>query len=359
VSPEGEPFADQLARQIEAHGPITVAHYIGLANAHYYGNRDPFGRGGDFITAPEISQMFGELIGLWLADMRIRSAPARPPAYVELGPGRGTLAADALRAMASATTAPPVHLVETSEALRVKQRITVEGAQFHDSIDSLPTEGPLLVVANEFFDALPTRQFVRAGSDWRERMVDAVPTPPGSPSPMRFMAVAGQTSMRGAMAAWPHDAQEGAVVESSTAGATIMLALARRIAAQGGAALIIDYGYEGPAVGDTLQAVRDHRFTDPFAEPGEADLTVHVDFTLMGNCGRQAGLIVDGPVGQGAFLEALGIDARTTSLTHEHPGRAAELTVARNRLAGPDEMGTLFKILCLRHPDWAAPEGFV
>lgn len=352
-----ETLADRLARLIQAHGPISIAHYISLANAHYYGSRDPLGRGGDFTTAPEISQMFGELVGLWLADMQMRSGVREGASYVELGPGRGTLAADALRAMAAAVPAPRPHFVEQSPALRERQRIAVPLAQFHDTADSLPRSGPILAVANEFFDALPTRQFVKLGDDWRERMVDVAQAPPGAGDRWRFLPIAGPLSMRAALPAWPVATEDGAIVESSTASASAMLSLCQRIAEQGGAALIIDYGYEGPAVGDTLQAVRQHRFADPFADPGDVDLTTHVDFTLLANCARQSGLAVHGPVGQGAFLEALGIGARAQALVRSRPDRVDEVETARVRLTDPDQMGILFKVLAVRHPDWPVPEG--
>ena len=350
--PAGLPLADRLARQIASGGPISVAHYIGEANQHYYATRDPLGADGDFTTAPEISQMFGELIGLALADVWMRSGRRPDPVYAELGPGRGTLAADAIRAMERAALAPKVHLVETSPVLRGRQRALLPHAVHHDGIDSLPDTGPLLVVANEFFDALPVRQCIRVGDEWRERVVIR------REAEGRFIAVPGYRRIESGLPPMADQAPDGAIIESPIMGAGIAYALAHRIARQGGTAIIIDYGYEGPALGDTLQAVKAHRFADPFADPGEVDLTTHVDFTMLGNMARQAGLRVHGPVGQGAFLRQLGLDARADQLARTAPERAAEIDAARQRLMDDAEMGTLFKAMAWTHPDWADPAGF-
>ncbi|QGP79908.1 class I SAM-dependent methyltransferase [Sphingobium sp. CAP-1] len=352
VLPDRISLPERLARQIASGGPISVAHYIGEANQHYYATRDPLGADGDFTTAPEISQMFGELVGLALADIWMRSGRRPDPAYVELGPGRGTLAADAIRAMARAALAPKTHLVETSPALRGRQLALLPHAIHHDSIDSLPDAGPLLVVANEFFDALPVRQCIRVGDEWRERVVIR------REEESRFIAVPGYRRIESGLPPMAHDAPDGAIIESPIVGAGIAYALAQRIARQGGAAIIIDYGYEGPALGDTLQAVKAHQFADPFADPGEADLTTHVDFTMLGNMARQAGLRVHGAVGQGAFLRQLGIDARADQLARAAPDRAAEVEAARHRLTDDQEMGILFKVMAWTHPDWADPAGF-
>ncbi len=350
--PTDLPLADRLARQIASGGPISVAHYIAEANQHYYATRDPLGADGDFTTAPEISQMFGELVGLALADIWMRSGRRPQAVYAELGPGRGTLAADALRAMERAALAPKVHLVETSPVLRGRQRALLPHAIHHDTIDSLPDTGPLLVVANEFFDALPVRQCIRVGDEWRERVVVSRETEG------RFLPVPGYRRIESGLPPLASEASEGAILESPIVGAGIAYALAHRIAKQGGAVIIIDYGYEGPALGDTLQAVKAHQFTDPFTDPGEVDLTTHVDFTLLGNVARQAGLRVHGPVGQGDYLRQLGIDARANQLACTAPARAAEVEAARHRLTDQAEMGTLFKAMAWTHPDWADPAGF-
>ncbi len=349
----GESIAGQLKRRIAVQGPISVADYIGLANAHYYATRDPLGAAGDFTTAPEISQMFGELIGLWLADLWLRAGSPADVAYVELGPGRGTLATDALRAMARVGLTPAVHLVETSPALRAKQSALLPQAVHHDSVDSLPVDGPLLVVANEFFDALPTRQFVRVGDEWRERVV--VVREGAAP---RFLAVPGFLRVDGIPQSIAINAPEGAVMEASPASVAVAAALSARIAAQGGAAIVIDYGYAGPAIGDTLQAVRAHGFADSFADPGAHDLTTHVDFKPIGNAASRAGLRALGPVDQGALLCDLGIHARAAELMRANPADAESVMDARDRLIGEEQMGTLFKAAAWLHRDWPEPAGF-
>lgn len=354
MSAEQLTLAERLARQISAGGPISVAHYMAEANQHYYGTRDPLGAAGDFTTAPEISQMFGELVGLCLADVWMRSGSRPNALYAELGPGRGTLAADALRAMANIGFTPPPHFVETSPSLRERQRSILPTVFHHDAVGALPDNGPLLVVANEFFDALPVRQIVRSGDEWRERVV----VRPDEGQPDRFEAMPGYRRVESGIPAIAADAPDGAILEMPLAGTAIALELAQRIARQGGAAIIIDYGYEGPAVGDTLQAVRNHQYADPFVEPGESDLTTHVDFTMIGNMARQAGLRVLGPVGQGAFLRQLGIDARADQLARTAPARAAEVEAARLRLTADDAMGTLFKAMAWVHPEWVEPAGF-
>ena len=352
MSAEPLSLAERLSRQIAAGGPISVAHYMAEANQHYYATRDPLGADGDFTTAPEISQMFGELVGLCLADIWMRSGRKPGPLYTELGPGRGTLAADALRAMESAALAPRIHFVETSLTLRERQRALLPHVTHHDSIESLPTEGPLLIVANEFFDALPVRQCIRVGEEWRERVVIR------REQEGRFMAVPGYRRIESGLPPIAAQAQDGAIIETPIVGAGIAYALAQRIAKQGGAAIIIDYGYAGPLLGDTLQAVKAHAFADPFADPGEVDLTTHVDFTMIGNMARQAGLRVSGPVDQGAYLRELGIDARADQLARTSPARAAEVEAARARLTDANAMGSLFKAMAWVHPDWADPAGF-
>ena len=354
MSAEPLTLAQRLARQIDAGGPISVAHYMAEANQHYYGTRDPLGAAGDFTTAPEISQMFGELVGLCLADLWMRSGSRPNALYVELGPGRGTLASDALRAMGNAGLTPQPHFVETSPTLRERQRALVPNVFHHDSVAALPDNAPLLVVANEFFDALPVRQIIRSGDEWRERVVIC----PDEADSNRFEAVSGYRRVESGIPTIAADAPDGAIIEIPLAGTAIALELAQRIARQGGAAIIIDYGYEGPAIGDTLQAVREHQFADPFLEPGESDLTTHVDFTMIGNMARQAGLRVLGPVNQGEFLRQLGIDARADQLARTSPARAGEVEAARLRLTAEDAMGTLFKAMAWVHPDWAEPAGF-
>jgi SAM-dependent MidA family methyltransferase len=341
--------ADALAAAIAINGPIPVAHFMAAANRHYYATRDPFGPDGDFVTAPEISQMFGELIGLWLADLWTRAG--RPDCvYVELGPGRGTLAADARRAMRSAGLEPPMHFVETSPMLVAQQQARHPGVVVHDGIDGLPDDRPLLVVANEFFDALPVRQLVHAANGWRERHVAWA-------HPL-FVPVAAGPRLDEILPEALRDAPPGSIIETSPASAAIMRGLAGRIEAQGGAALVVDYGYEGPAVGETLQALRAHTPVNPFDAPGDRDLTAHVDFATLAEAARAEGAATHGPVPQGAFLDALGIAARAERLGASAPERRPELAAAVARLTAPQQMGTLFKALAIRASGWPEPAGF-
>jgi NADH dehydrogenase [ubiquinone] 1 alpha subcomplex assembly factor 7 len=346
----------ELRALIAQEGPISVERWMALCLGHpvhgYYRKRDPLGAAGDFVTAPEISQMFGELIGLWAVEVWSHMGRPDPCHLVELGPGRGTLMRDALRAAAvlpEARAAFRVHLVETSPALREAQARALTGADpvWHDDLSGLP-HGPAIVIANEFLDALPIRQYVRAGGGWRERLVGL--SAQGdlvfglSPEPERGIAA---------------DAQDGAVLEAPLAAASVVGALARRMASQGGAALLVDYGHVVSGVGDTLQAVRRHAYADPLADPGEADLTVHVDFARMAQAARAAGAAVHGPATQGDFLRALGIEARAAALARRaRPEQARDIDTALARLTdGGEGMGDLFKVLALSHPGISALPG--
>jgi NADH dehydrogenase [ubiquinone] 1 alpha subcomplex assembly factor 7 len=340
---------ERLARAITLAGPVSIAEFMAAANAHYYATRDPLGTAGDFTTAPEISQMFGELLGLSLADTWQRAGSPQA-AYVELGPGRGTLAADALRAMAKAGLMPPAHLVETSPVLRAVQAERLPGAKWHDDLASLPDDAPLLVVANEFFDALPIRQLVRAADGWHERLVAC--------QDVLFLPVTGKPVPDEVVPETLRDAAPGSVIETAPAAVTTMRALARRLVQQGGAAIVVDYGYEGPAVGDTLQAVRGHGYANPFDTPGEQDLTAHVDFATLLAAAAAEGAQVHGPIEQGMLLTALGVDARLVALSRAAPARADTLLAARNRLVQPDQMGRLFKAVAITAPGWPVPGGF-
>jgi SAM-dependent MidA family methyltransferase len=343
-------LADRLRRMIASQGPIPVSDYMALANAHYYATRDPLGAAGDFTTAPEISQMFGELIGLALADVWARVGRPEGVRYVELGPGRGTLAADALRAMRAAGLEPGVHFVETSPVLRAAQAKRVAGAQWHDDLGSIPEAGPILAVANEFFDALPVRQLVATGSGWHERLV----TLDGD----RFVPAAGPPVPAAAIPDHIRAAPAGTVLEASPSSLAYARLLARRMVVQGGAALIVDYGHDRLSAGETLQAVRRHGFAEPWMEPGEADLTAHVDFESLGRAFAEAGARVLGPVAQGEWLARLGIDARAAALARSAPRRSSEIEAAMERLVSPGQMGRLFRVMGLSAPAWPAPEGF-
>ncbi|MBB5711365.1 class I SAM-dependent methyltransferase [Sphingomonas xinjiangensis] len=340
---------ERLARAITLGGPIPLSQFMGAANAHYYGTRDPLGARGDFTTAPEISQMFGELIGAWLADLAAR-AGAQSHRYVEFGPGRGTLAADALRVLGKAGMQPPVHLIENSPTLRTAQAERVPGAEWHLDLLGVPEDAPLLVVANEFFDALPIRQLVATADGWRERLVACQDT--------LFLPIAGDRSFDMIIPKPLREAAAGSILETSPASVAILRGLAARLEKQGGAALIIDYGYEGPAIGDTLQAVRGHQYANPFDAPGEADLTAHVDFGTLKEAAEAEGMVVHGAVTQGAFLKALGIEARTEALSRAAPERAEQLAADRDRLIGDEAMGDLFKVMALTAPGWPVPAGF-
>lgn len=350
------PLGDVLARQIAATGPITVADYMAACLTHpehgYYMARDPLGAAGDFTTAPEITQMFGELIGLALAQAWLDQGRPASFTLAELGPGRGTLMADALRAGGAVpgfSTAADLWLVEASPTLRGAQARALAGHDPHwaDRADALP-EAPLFLIANEFFDALPVRQFQRGASGWHERMVTLGPdgalgfalAPPGPvPGPP------------------PPHATPGTVIERRPAAAPVMAAVAGRIARQGGAALIVDYGGWG-GTGDTLQAMRGHAFADPLAMPGQADLTAHVDFAALADLATSAGAAVARLTPQGVFLERLGITARAQALVRNLEGEArAAHVAAHRRLTHKGEMGTLFQVLGLSAPGTPPPPG--
>ena len=330
-------------------GPIPVADYMALANAHYYATHDPFGAQGDFITAPEISQMFGELVGVWLVDMWTRAG--RPIAHlVELGPGRGTLAADALRAMSGSDLRPAVHFVETSPLLRAEQANRVPHAVWHDSFETVPRDEPLMIVANEFFDALPIRQLVHTFSGWRERMVDH--------GPDGFVAVPGTVPVDDKVPDHLTHAALGSIIESAPAATRAAREIGKRLSAQGGCALVFDYGHQDYAAGDTLQALSAHAYADVFANPGAQDLTAHVDFTLLAKAARGGGAKVRGPVSQHDWLGAMGIAARAAALAHTHPARADEIAAAHERLTSEEEMGELFKALAFIGRGWPEPAAF-
>ena len=322
------PLERALRERIQAEGPISVEAFMQACNAYYYATRDPLGARGDFTTAPEISQMFGEMVGACLADAWKRAGATADAIYAELGPGRGTLAADALRLLRSAGFAGEVHLVETSPALRQAQKDAVPDAVWHEAIEELPAM-PLLLVANEFLDALPVRQFVGG----MER---------------RVVVAAGGLAFD----------RDGEIVEDSPDRDEAVAAIALCLAQKGGVALFIDYGHERSAPGDTLQAVRGHGFSPVLANPGEQDLTAHVDFEAVARAAIDAGAAVTRVVTQGDWLIGLGIEARAQSLQRANPERAMDIESALHRLTAADQMGSLFKLIALHSPDWPAPAGF-
>jgi NADH dehydrogenase [ubiquinone] 1 alpha subcomplex assembly factor 7 len=312
--------------------------FMARANAAYYASRDPFA---DFTTSPEISQVFGELLGLWAAV--VWQSMGSPPCVIlaEAGPGRGTLMADALRAITRMVpefrAALALHLVETSPRLRAIQAERLPDAVWHDRLEDLPP-GKLILLANEFLDALPIRQFVRRGDGWTERHVHD-----GS-----FVELPSEAP--------PVTAEDGQVVEICEPARAIAAALGTRLAQQGGAALLLDYGPERSAPGDSLQALRAGAAADPLEDPGASDLTAHVDFQALAEAAGPAA--VHGPLPQGIFLARLGLFQRTGILARNQPLRAAALMESARRLAEPDRMGRLFKALALCHPDLPTPPGF-
>ena len=351
---------DKLISRIGRVGPISVAEYMTECLLHpdhgYYTTRDPIGAVGDFTTAPEISQMFGECVGLAMAQCRLDHGAPDPFILCELGPGRGTLMADILRATQKVPgfhAALELHLIEASPTLRDIQNAKLQGHQviWHSHISDLP-EAPVYLIANEFFDALPIRQFQRDGESWRERQI-------GTRDGKLTFGLGGPTSPDPLIPRL-NATTEGQIVELCTPAAAIAGDIARRISDHGGAAIIIDYG-DWRSIGDTLQALRDHAPDPVLARPGVADLTAHVDFEALANVANSvSGIKTSALTGQGVFLERLGITARAQHLAQKLQGQALESHIAAHRrLTHPSEMGTLFKTIaiCREHDD--LPPGFV
>jgi NADH dehydrogenase [ubiquinone] 1 alpha subcomplex assembly factor 7 len=362
---EDSPLAVEIRRRISMAGPIPLSQFMDLCLSHpehgYYMTRDPIGGRGDFITAPEISQMFGELIGLWAAEAwRLMGRPAAI-SLIELGPGHGTLMLDALRASRAVPEfrkALAVHLVETSPVLRQRQQETLADLDapmfWHDSVSEVPA-GPAIVLANEFFDALPIHQAIKQCDGWHERVIaldrDGDLTFGLAPAPMRLFEQSLPSQVR--------QASVGTVYEWRPD--HLVLELSRRALRDGGAALVIDYGHTKSAAGETLQAVRSHGYSDPLVEPGLADLTAHVDFEALGCSAARAGVRIHGPIEQAVFLRRIGIDIRAAALKAAAPVAMAtkiDASVARLTTGGKIGMGAMFKVMALSHPTLALLPGF-
>jgi SAM-dependent MidA family methyltransferase len=344
------PLGERLAGLIVAAGPISVADYMAAClfdpQHGYYTTREPFGAQGDFVTAPEVSQMFGELVAVRLLDMWEAAGRPAAPVVAEIGPGRGTLMRDTVRTLGQ--LAPGLvrtarfELVETSPRLREVQKATLAESlpdfRWHETVATLP-DGPLFMIGNELFDAIPVRQFVRTRAGWRERVVALDET--GS---LQFAAgFAGIDA--GLLPAGADASPEGAIFEAAPAREALMDEIAARIAARGGGVLFFDYGHLEPGLGDTLQALRRHAFDDPLAHPGEADLTSHVDFNALARVARSHGLSVSLHE-QGQWLLDMGLLARAGSLGHgKSEAEQSAIADAVERLASPDQMGRLFKVM--------------
>jgi SAM-dependent MidA family methyltransferase len=364
MAEQSSPLEAEIKRLIAVAGPMPVAEYMRLCLAHpehgFYMTHDPLGTAGDFVTAPEISQMFGELVGVWVASVWRQMGSPDNVRFVELGPGRGTLMLDALRAakvVDGFRAAVVIHMVEISPVLQRLQEQRLGDLEvpilWHEALEDVPT-GPSIVLANEFIDALPVHQAVRQGDAWHERVIDVGPDGSfvfaAAREPMPLFAATVPSRLR--------DAPEGAIYEWRSD--QIALELGRRVRTDG-AALVLDYGHTRSAPGDTLQAVAGHSFTNPLAAPGRVDLTAHVDFEAVADSAESMGARVQGPRAQRDFLLSLGIDKRAAALKAGMPReRAVEIDVALSRLiaGGTRGMGELFKALAICDPKLGTLPGF-
>ncbi|MEQ8369409.1 MAG: SAM-dependent methyltransferase [Alphaproteobacteria bacterium] len=375
ISRAPTPLAAILARRIARDGPMTLADYMAVCLGHseygYYRRNEPFGAAGDFITAPDISQMFGELIGLWCLEMWNRMGRPDPVLLVELGPGRATLLVDALRATRRARhwhAALRLHLVESSQSLRARQADALADGTpvWHSDVSTLP-DGPMILLANEFFDALPVRQLVRrddGGSGWSEMLVAL-----DGAGRLVCAPAARESLLAGTLTERQRALPVGSIVEVPVAGSALVAHIAQRLTdpAGGGVALLVDYGYgederdgesSGAALGATLSAIRRHRHEPILARPGEADLSAHVDFSALARAAAAAGAQTWGPQSQGRFLNQLGIEERARQLAQAAPAQVAATIGAAARLTAAGQMGDLFKVLAIAGPGQAVPPGF-
>ena len=357
---------------IKLKGPISIADYMADALGHphdgYYNSATSIGADGDFTTAPEISQIFGELIGAWLVQSWITMGEPTNFNLVELGPGRGVLMADILRTAQirpAFAKAVDVWLLEASGRLRHEQQKRLRGfdTRMHwaDQFDDIP-DAPTLIIANEFFDCLPIRQFQRTGTTWRERLIGLnphndgldfvlaqTPAAPDLPIPAHLTKKADQKE----------GPQDGDIFEFSEDAQQFMKKINKLIRDNGGRALIIDYGHLASGLGDTFQAVKAHRYCPPLSTPGKADVTAHVDFDALARIALEDGMQVDGPVTQGSFLERLGLPLRVDALSKSASEKTAQtIHAGAHRISSPAQMGEIFKVLCVGSPNLSAPPGF-
>jgi NADH dehydrogenase [ubiquinone] 1 alpha subcomplex assembly factor 7 len=356
---------DLIRESIAERGPVSVASYMQVCLGHpvlgYYMKQDPFGEDGDFTTAPEISQMFGELLGLWvIAGWQAAGSP-NPVSLIELGPGRGTLMADALRAASGSPDfkrAMQVHLVETSPALRAMQQTrlaeSAANAAWHDRLEDAlnQSQGPVFILANEFLDALPIHQFELTEQGWRERLIGL-----GEGGALAFTIASDPPPEFAENILRTRSTDIGAIAEFCPAVVGMVQQCAAAIAARGGCALFVDYGYGQSAVGDTLQALKGHEYVSPFTDPGDVDLTAHVDFEAAARGALVGGAIPFGPVGQGEFLSRIGIGQRAERLAASNPDHTKVVMEALDRLTNEARMGKLFKVMALA-PQAVVPPGF-
>ncbi len=361
-TPRLPPLLALIRERIQDTGPLSIANYMDLALNHpewgYYHTKDPFGVAGDFVTAPEISQVFGELIGLWLAAAWQGAGRPSPFRLVELGPGRGQLMADLIRATAKVPgflEAADIHLVESSRRLRDMQqkKLPALNTTWHDTFADVP-RGPTFLIANEFFDALPIHQLIRTETGMSQRLLT------GDGDGLMFTEGEAPADLLGMISDLP-TGNPGEVAEISPARNHLAQEIGGRIGQEGGVALIIDYGaWVNRATGDTLQAVRHHRSADVLETPGEIDLTSQVDFKRLGQAAAGAGSAVYGPVPQGTFLRTLGIEMRIAALLgRAEREQSRSLREALFRLTDASAMGEAFKVLALGSPDQPPPPGFI
>ncbi len=357
------PLEEQLIAEIKADGPVSVEQFmtscLGDPKHGYYMGKDPFGRGGDFTTAPEISQMFGEAIGVWFATAWQMMGSPKKVNLVELGPGRGTLMADMLRAvnvLPEFAEAIEVHMVDMSPALRKIQGETLKGVpvdvHWHQRFEQVPG-GPTLIVANEFFDALAMKQIVRAGDGWHERVVEL------DDDGELVLGLADKAVPNADVPFWARGADEGAIAEIAPQRLAVAEQIGAHLARHGGAALVIDYGHALSFVGDTFQAVHKHKFVDVLHRPGQSDLTSHVDFEALGEGFVAGGAVVHGPRTQQAFLIAMGLREREAMLKKKAPARARiMLSRQAERLVSDKQMGHLFKVMAVTDKSLGKPHPF-